>query len=303
MVLEFGERLIDSDIDTVIAENRPAIVVTTSRRARKVLTQIGMGYEGEVELADVGFCKIETQQECLAGSLCIPKLLDILGSRYKILVFINQTHIVIVDDDDFTERLIRRIRRRKTHQGETKEKFIYNYISEFMNRDLEVLSEYERLIMKMEEDVIHGKTDHFQENMMPLRRKILMLRGYYDEMMDMGRELEENDNLFFAKKSLRYFGIITDRADRLMGKTVHLLDYLQQVQDAYQSQIDAKQNNNMQFLTVISTIFFPLTLITSWYGMNFQNMPELQSGYPGVIILSLLVIVGIIALFKKKKLL
>lgn len=59
----------------------------------------------------------------------------------------------------------------------------------------------------------------------------------------------------------------------------------------------------MQFLTVISTIFFPLTLITGWYGMNFQNMPELKTGYPGVIILSLTVVILCVAYFKKKKML
>lgn len=71
-----------------------------------------------------------------------------------------------------------------------------------MNRDLEVLSEYERSIMKMEEDVLRGKTEHFQENIMPLRRKNLTLRGYYDEIMDMGKEWEENENLFFVKKTI-----------------------------------------------------------------------------------------------------
>ena len=59
----------------------------------------------------------------------------------------------------------------------------------------------------------------------------------------------------------------------------------------------------MQFLTVISTIFFPLTLITGWYGMNFKNMPELENGYPGVVFLSLVVIAGCIFIFKKKKIL
>ena len=47
----------------------------------------GMVYDGEISLAEVGFCKLETQQECLAGSLCIPKLLDVLGSRYRMLFF------------------------------------------------------------------------------------------------------------------------------------------------------------------------------------------------------------------------
>ena len=61
------------------------------------------------------------------------------------------------------------------------------------------------------------------------------------------------------------------------------------------------QNKNMQFLTVISTLFFPLTLITGWYGMNFNNMPELEHGYPGIIVLSILIVIICIIIFKKKK--
>lgn len=131
----------------------------------------------------------------------------------------------------------------------------------------------------------------------------MTLRSYYDELMDLGRELETNENGFFAKKQTKYFGTVTDRADRLMSKTVHLLEYAGQVRDAYQGYVDARQNANMQFLTVISTIFFPLTLITGWYGMNFQNMPELQSGYPGVIFASVLVVLLLILYLKRKKML
>ena len=58
----------------------------------------------------------------------------------------------------------------------------------------------------------------------------------------------------------------------------------------------------MQFLTVISTIFFPLTLIT-WFGMNFRNMPELANGYPGVIVLSLIVVIVCVVIFKKEDIL
>ncbi|QUN14130.1 hypothetical protein KEC48_06370 [Clostridium sp. C1] len=47
----------------------------------------------------------------------------------------------------------------------------------------------------------------------------------------------------------------------------------------------------------------PLTLIAGWYGMNFENMPELKSvyGYPAIIVLSGIIVVGLIILFKKKK--
>ena len=106
----------------------------------------------------------------------------------------------------FSMRLIRRIKRKKTHQGETKERFIYNFIAEFMSRDQEILMQYEKILMRMEEDVMQGKIENFQRELMPIRRKLLTLRGYYDEMMDMGTELEENENGFFAKKQLKYFG-------------------------------------------------------------------------------------------------
>ena len=59
----------------------------------------------------------------------------------------------------------------------------------------------------------------------------------------------------------------------------------------------------MKVLTVVTTIFMPLTLIVGWYGMNFSGMPELEwkHGYLGVIILSLVVVIGEIIFFKWKK--
>lgn len=303
IILALGETLEPIDEEQFKAEDRSAVFVATSKEAKEVMELAEMVYEGDISLQTVSFCRMEAQQECLAGSFCIPKLLDVLGSRYRILFFINQRHIVIIDDNDFSWRLIMRIRQNRTKQGETREHFIYNFIGQFMSRDVETLGRYESLIMDMEEKVMDGVLEGFQNEIMPIRKELLTLRGYYDQLMDMGKELEENENGFFAKKRLKYFGIIADRADRLMGRTAHLLEYAKQVQDAYQAQVDAQQNRNMQFLTVISTIFFPLTLITGWYGMNFRNMPELENGYPGVVILSLVVIAGCIFIFKKKKIL
>ena len=59
----------------------------------------------------------------------------------------------------------------------------------------------------------------------------------------------------------------------------------------------------MTVLTVVTTIFMPLTLIAGWYGMNFHFMPELnwKWSYPVVIILSIAIAVGSLLFFKKKK--
>ena len=50
-----------------------------------------------------------------------------------------------------------------------------------------------------------------------------------------------------------------------------------QLREAYQSQLAIQQNDLMRVFTIVTVLFLPLTLITGWFGMNFVNMPELQS--------------------------
>ena len=301
MILGLGPVLEEITIEELQMTGRSAVFITDSTNVKEIMEIAEMNYEGEIQLSDVQFCKVETQQECMAGSLAIPRLMEVLGYRFRMMYFINRKHIVIVDDNHFAERIIRRIQHNRTRQGQSKERFLYNFLTLIINKDLEVLNQYERRIMRLEENVMEDKLGNFQHDIIPVRRELLVLRSYYDELMDMGKELAENENNFFSKKNLKYFDTFVDRADRLMSRTAHLLEYATQVRDTYQEKVSEQQNKNMQFLTVISTIFFPLTLITGWYGMNFQNMPELEHGYPGIILFSIAVVVIIIMIFKKKR--
>jgi magnesium transporter len=74
------------------------------------------------------------------------------------------------------------------------------------------------------------------------------------------------------------------------------------VREAYQAQVDIEQNQIMKTFTVITAVFFPLSLIAGWYGMNFQ-MPEFgwRLGYPYVIALSAAVCAVCVICFKLKK--
>lgn len=302
-VYALGEQLEEVPKEQAIREQIPSVFLTDSENYRELLEEAGICYEGEAKLSLVSFCRVETQQECICGSLAIPRLSDIQGIRSRLLFFVSKENIVIADDGEFARALIERIQEKKIHQGDTKEKFLYNFMAEFMSKDMEFLSGYEKRIIEMEEDIIAGRTREFQKRLMPIRKELLNLRGYYDELSDMGDELESDENDFLEESQQKYFGIIAGRANRLLGRTVYLLEYAQQIKEACQAQIDARQNRNMQYLTMITTIFFPLTLITGWYGMNFRNMPELENGYPGVILLSLAVLIACILFFRKKKIL
>ena len=93
------------------------------------------------------------------------------------------------------------------------------------------------------------------------------------------------------------------RIERLQNH-VHLLrENILQLRELYQSQQDAQQNKIMCILTVVTTLFLSLTLLTGWYGMNFAYMPELhwKYGYPAVIIAAIVIVAIEIMYFKKKK--
>ena len=298
-----GETLLEVEDPSQADLSAPCVYLTNSVGARQALASAGINYDGEINVNEVAFCKVEIQQECLYGSLNVPKMVDIMGGKYKIMFFVNKKNIVIVDDDEYSGRLIRRIQLRSRHQADSKERFIYNFISTIIGRDQIFLSTYERKLMDMSERVTDDDVQGLQSEIVPMRNELLTLQEYYDEVRDMGKELEENENHFFDVSHLHYFGTIYDRADRLMNKTRLLLEYAREIQDDYQTNITARQNNNMQFLTIISMIFMPLTLITSWYGMNFENMPELSGGYPVIIVASIVIVLATIFFFKKNKLL
>jgi magnesium transporter len=97
--------------------------------------------------------------------------------------------------------------------------------------------------------------------------------------------------------------MFTERVIRLQDTVTGQREYVTQLRDLIQSHLAERQNRIMTVLTVITSIFLPLTLIAGWYGMNFRYMPELdwRWSYPAVLVVSVLIVVFCLVLFKKKK--
>ena len=129
MIYRFGDRLVPVTIEEWDADRSPAVFVTDSRHADTILAKAGIIYENEIHVSKIGFCRLENQQDCIVGTLCIPKLLDVLGSRYRMYFFVNRSNVVIVDDEDFSERLIRRIQQTLTRCSRNTELFAFNGFS------------------------------------------------------------------------------------------------------------------------------------------------------------------------------
>ena len=131
---------------------------------------------------------------------------------------------------------------------------------------------------------------------------MLILKRYYEQLLEIAEELEQNENELIDPKTLRYFRMFTHRAERLYNGVLNLRDYVTQVREAYQNEMDINLNRIMEVFTVIAAIFLPLTLIVGWYGMNLK-MPEYgwNHGYLFVICLSIITLIGSLFYIKRTK--
>jgi magnesium transporter len=165
-----------------------------------------------------------------------------------------------------------------------------------MERYDKELDAMENAILNEDEKIASGRVNEIRSN-------IRDLRIHYEQLMDLGQEFEENENSFFKQENLRYFRLFLNRMDRLHDTSTAIRDYTMQIRDLYKAHLDIKQNRIMTVLTVVTTIFLPLTLIVGWYGMNFRYMPELEWrwGYPAVIAISILIVLVSLLFFRKKK--
>jgi magnesium transporter len=147
---------------------------------------------------------------------------------------------------------------------------------------------------EIEESLMHYNGEDISGKIIKSRKELLKLQSCYYQLMDLGEKLKETNNIFVR---------FTKKLERLLSEARDLREYSLQIRELYQTQIAVRQNKIMQLLTMVTTIFMPLTLLTGWYGMNFNQMPETawKYGYPAVALLALILILLEIWFFKRRK--
>lgn len=265
--------------------------------------KFNMGIDLEFEIENLFMTKAEVNYDSLTGSFIIPDRSDLLESSNRFAFALDERGIVFIDHDGYAASLVKRIAATKKWRYPGLERFIYDFLETIISGDLNMLERYEDEITIIEDRILEGNLTGELERNNEIRGELLKLKMYYEQLIDLGQELAENENDFFMSDNLRFFELFTARVTRLQGLVSTLKEYTMQVRELYQSELSVKQNRIMTVLTVVTTIIMPLTLVTGWYGMNFKYMPELDSplAYPIVIGVVILMAVSGIIYFKKKK--
>ncbi len=262
-----------------------------------------MGIDMDMESGRPKETKAIVNMDSLTGSFHRPALTYGHSEANGFSFALDEKGIVLVDDTGYVMSLIDRIRATKKWRLPGMERFLYDLLESAIAADLGMLEETEHRLNAMEESISTETTDAVPPQLNEIRGDLLDLRIHYEQLIDLSQELEENENGFFREETLRYFHMFTERVIRLQSLVSGQREYVMQLRDLIQTSIDVRQNRIMTLLTVITSIFLPLTLIAGWYGMNFRYMPELNWiwGYPAVIIVSILIVVFSLVWFKKKK--
>ena len=279
------------------------VAVLSSEEWKNNKDSFEMGMDIEPDLSEIFLTKAEVNYDSLTGTFSIPDRKCPSDDDLKFAFVLDEKGIVFIDDTGAASAIVNGVIRTKKWKLPSLERFLYDFLDQIVKDDLRLMEKYESELDSMEQAIIDGDENLPSGRLNDIRNDIRYLRIHYEQLMDLAAEFEENENGFFKYENLRFFRLFINRAERLHEASMSLRDYTMQLRDLYKAHLDIKQNRIMTVLTVVTTIFMPLTLIAGWYGMNFHFMPELnwKWSYPVVIILSIAIAVGSLLFFKKKK--
>lgn len=227
---------------------------------------------------------------------------DIFAPPELITVVHTKAGLFFVCEGDVSYRLVQQLTADDTGEERPNEKLLYAFFNGLIKEDIAHIETLEENITDTEDALLTASKKECAQEIIGFRRELLRLKRYYEQLNQIFEELVENERGLIDRSYLRYFKALDNRIDRLFAHVLTLRDYVTQVREAYQAQIDIEQNSLMKVFTVVTAIFLPLTLIVGWYGMNLQ-MPEYgwPHGYLLVICLSVAVMLFSFIFFKYKR--
>jgi magnesium transporter len=166
-----------------------------------------------------------------------------------------------------------------------------------------VLDTIGQQIEEIEDQIQHDASEETFKRVQALKKELIFLHKALYPLREGINRLAKDESNFIREENTRFFSDINDHV-------IHMIDLLDTYRDLAQGLTDfhinmqnQKLNEVIRMLTIISTIFIPLTFLVGVYGMNFEFFPELKwkYGYPAIWGLMILIAGGMIGYFKHKK--
>ncbi len=249
------------------------------------------------------YCKAELYPGCVMGTMAIPVKTDLSGKKKELGYYMDGQHFLLAGEA--ADQILELLEAHDTREGGTSADVLADFLNLLIEDEVPFLQHMEEKLSQIEEGLLNHIPKNFYQIIIRYRRQLLVLHTYYEQLINMSDMIENNHGGLLDDRECQRFTFFGARAERLHNHVEMLREYVLQIREMYQTQIDVSQNHAMNLLTVVTSLFLPLSILVGWYGMNFINMPELRwaYGYPVMIGLSVAILILEIRFFKKKGLL
>ena len=158
-------------------------------------------------------------------------------------------------------------------------------------------------IEMIEQSLMEDPNSQLLKDLYAQKRELLYIRKAVWPLREAVGGLERGENKLLRPKTHAYLRDLYDHTIQVIDTVETFRDMLSGVQDLYLSSLGHKTNQVMQVLTIIATVFIPLTFVAGVYGMNFEHMPELHGKYSYPIVWGVMILLGLGMLywFRRKK--
>ena len=180
---------------------------------------------------------------------------------------------------------------------------LYALIDAIVDQYFEVLEALSEKIEALQDLVVSDPKPETLHKIHNLKRQLLFLRRAVWPLREAANSLSRSECPLLQESTKIFFRDVYDHVIQIVDTIETLREMVSTSLDIYLSSISYRLNTVMKVLTIITTIFMPLTFIVGIYGMNFEHMPELkwEWGYPLVLGLMVSIMIAMLGFFKHKK--
>lgn len=153
------------------------------------------------------------------------------------------------------------------------------------------------------EEAVGDSTPDTLQSIQALKRQLIGLRRSVWPLREVVTALDRGESPLIRESTSIYLRDVYDHTIQVVETIETFRDMVSGMFDTYLSSVSNRMNEVMKVLTIIATIFIPITFVAGVYGMNFHRMPELgwALGYPAALVVMLCITIAMLAYFKRKK--
>lgn len=179
----------------------------------------------------------------------------------------------------------------------------YRFIDTIVDNYFLVLDSLAEKLEELEDEVMDRPSNQTLQKLQKVRKETIYLRRSIYPLRESINFLIKSENKLISQETERFLTDVYDHTIQVIESLETYRDLHSSVMDLYMNMASNKMNEIMKVLTIMSTIFIPITFIAGIYGMNFEHMPELKQpyAYPILWAVMVFVVVAMLFFFRKKK--